>query len=53
MNETDFHLRISSKKTYFIFDVGQDIIDQGYTPCDIIVLINNLYVCYDASVSVD
>ena len=46
MNEPDFHLRISSKKTYFIFDVRRDNIDQGYTPCDIIVLIHNLYVSY-------
>ena len=25
MNEPDFHLRISSKKTYFIFDVKRNI----------------------------
>ena len=30
MNYPDFHLRISSKKTYFIFDVKRDNTDQGY-----------------------
>ena len=51
MNEPDFHLRISSKKTYYIFDVRRDNVDQGYTPCDIIVLIHNLYVGYRNSAS--
>ena len=46
MNEPDFHLRISSKKTYFIFDVRRDNIDQGYTPCNMIVFIQSLFVCY-------
>ena len=46
MNEPDFHLRISSKKTYFIFDVRRDNTDQGYTPCNIIVFIQSLFVCH-------
>ena len=46
MNEPDFHLRISSKKTYFIFDVKRDNIDHGYTPCNMIVFIQSLFVCY-------
>ena len=46
MNEHDFHLRISSKKTYFIFDVKRDNIVHRYTPGNTIVFIQSLFVCY-------